>query len=635
MAVLDAAVSPFHSLLLTGRTEAALQRLAAARAAAMREGEWDLVGLLSDLTGEAHYIRGEYGLALDWYHQAAELVPELEDRGRNSITAILRDQGELEQAAAYGRRHVAAQEAAGDQWGLPYACLQLGSVFLAQGLLPEAEAEFARALELAVEPASDPSYAILARAHLAQLHGVAGDAVMFRKYGEMALTQARGRSLYLRAVVAVLLYEARAAWGQETEARSLLHEAIPVLEQSGARWLLHIARLHLGWESLQQGDTAGVREQLAAALGPANQEGYTQFLWQNRGWTLPLLAEAIRREIEVAFCQELLVKAGAEAAGILRDLACAEEPRARQAALYPLAALGGPQSVALVRHALYDTDSHVRDAAMLAYRHLLRKEPGLEAEAPLAPQVDPAGQLPAETVSPDRPISVRCLGAFSVQVGRAEVRFRTQRARDLLALLIVHRGKPISKEQILEALWPEGDPGELQELFHTTVYQLRQALKGAGVPVVLFGGGLYRLEREALWVDTETFLSLAGGSDPSGWASAVQHYQGDFLDSLDYPWCEGLRTHFREVYLQVLRRLAKYEQDRGRPEQAALWWQRLVEADPLGEEAHMALVQCYVQTGRRSAAVQQYRTLVRMLQRELGVKPTPAAESLAKRLLSS
>ncbi len=610
MQPLEAALVPFHNLLLAGRSDIALQRLGAARSAAMREGQWDLVGLLSDLTGEAHYIRGEYALALDWYRQAAELVPELAEQGRNSITAILHHQGELEQAVGYGRRHVAALEASDDWLGLPYACLQLGGVLAAQGQLAEAEKEYSRALELASEPQVDPFYAILARASLAQLHGVAGDAVTFRQYGEAALAQARGRSLYLRAMVAVLLYEARAAWGQELEARSLLHEAIPVLEQAGARWLLHVARLHLG------------KEHLAGALGPASQEGYVQFILQNRGWTLPLIGEAVRQGIEVAFCQELLVRAGADAAPVLQGLAAAPEPRARQAALYPLAALGGPQAVALVRHALYDADPHVRDAAMLAYRHLLGRAP------------EPAAPPPVAEVRSDKPIEVRCFGALTVHVAGANVTFRTQRARDLLALLIVQRGKAVDKEQILDALWPDGDPAGLQELFHTTVYQLRQALKGAGQPVLLFSGGLYRLDRDLIWTDTDAFLALAGGTDPAGWASAVQLYAGDFLDTLDHPWCEGLRTHFREMYLQLIRRLGRWEQERGAFDQAALWWQRLVEADPLGEEGHMALVQCYVETGRRSAAVQQYRTLVRTLQRELGVKPAPASEALAKRLLS-
>lgn len=623
------AVAPFYSLLLSGRIDLTLQRLAAARGAAMREGQWDVVGQLSELTGEAHYIRGEYALAMDWYRQAAELVPELAEQGRNSITAILRDQGELEQAEAYGRRHLAAMAAAGDGWGLPYARLQLGMVLAARGQLGEAEAEYEQALRLAAAPDGEPFYAILAQAHLACLHGAAGDAVRYRQLGEQALSQARGRSLYLRAAVAVLISRARSAWGQPDEARALLMEAVPVLEQAGARWLLHMAHLELAREELGRGDAAGgqVLGHLAAALIPASQEGYVQFIWERRDWTMPLLAEAMRAGIEVSFCQELLVRAGPPVLPLLRALIGAAEPRARQAALYPLAAIGGETAVALVRHALYDSDPQVRDAAVLAYRHLLRAEP----------EAGVNGELPGGVAAPEPPeppVQVSCLGPLTVRVHGRPVRLRTQKARDLLACLIAHRGQPLSKERLLEALWPDSDPDAIQELFHTTVYQLRRALRDAGEPVVLYSGGMYQLDRAQVRVDIDSFLALAGGRDPAGWAAAAGLYGGELFAELDYPWCEGLRAHFREQYLQLLRRLGQHEQEQGAPDRAALWWQRLIEADPLGEEAHLALVQCYVLTGRRAAAVQQYRTLVRTLQRELGVQPTPESQALVKRLLS-
>lgn len=626
-------VSPFYSLLLAGRVESAQARLAAARTAAMRDGQWDLVALLSELTSEAHYIRGEYSLALDWHRQAAELAPELADGGRNSITAILLDQGELAQAETYGRRHLAALAAAPDPWGLPYAHAQLSNVLVALQRLDEAEEHYQQALRLSETAGTEPFYAILTQAYLAILHGARGEAVRYRQLAEAALTQARSRSLYLRAITSIMLYPALRVWQQPASALALLHEAMPILDEVGARWLSHLGHLHLAREAHRQAEVATTREHLARALAPASQEGYVQFLWQQRRWTLPLLAEAIRHGTEVAFCQELLVRAGQEALPLLKDLLFSPEPGARQAALYPLAAIGGEQAMTLVRHALYDAEPQVRDAALLAYRHLFHQDPdGLPA--PSSPPPAAVTVATPVTAPPPARVEVLCLGGLVIRVDGQEVRLRTQKARDLLAYLITHRGKPASKERLLEALWPEGDPGALQELFHTTLYQLRRALNGADAELITFSGGLYRLNREAVRVDIDTFLDLAAGRDPDDWARAVRLYSGDYLGEADYPWCQGQRTHFREVYLQLLRQLGKHEQGCGAPDQALLWWQRLLEADPLSEEAHLALMECYVHAGRRSAAVQQYRTLVRTLQRELGIPPSPTAQATARRLLS-
>lgn len=44
-------------------------------------------------------------------------------------------------------------------------------------------------------------------------------------------------------------------------------------------------------------------------------------------------------------------------------------------------------------------------------------------------------------------------------------------------------------------------------------------------------------------------------------------------------------------------------------------------------------MECYAALGNRSAAVQQYRTLVRLLDEELGLAPSSQAEELYRRLI--
>lgn len=142
----------------------------------------------------------------------------------------------------------------------------------------------------------------------------------------------------------------------------------------------------------------------------------------------------------------------------------------------------------------------------MAYRHLLRaypeigeppaapdpavaRRPAAAAARPVPVAAVPVAAPAAPVAAPAAPVEVRCLGALQVRVGGEAVRFRTQKARDLLAYLVAHRGQAAGKEKLLEALWPEGDPAALQELFHTSVYQLRRSLQAAGEKVVLFSGG--------------------------------------------------------------------------------------------------------------------------------------------------
>lgn len=87
------------------------------------------------------------------------------------------------------------------------------------------------------------------------------------------------------------------------------------------------------------------------------------------------------------------------------------------------------------------------------------------------------------------------------------------------------------------------------------------------------------------------------------------------------------------VYLQALRSLASLLQGNGRTAEALEWLQLLAQEEPLSEEAHLQLMECYTALGNRNAALQQYRTMAQLLEEELGLEPSQEAQDLYRRLL--
>jgi DNA-binding SARP family transcriptional activator len=55
--------------------------------------------------------------------------------------------------------------------------------------------------------------------------------------------------------------------------------------------------------------------------------------------------------------------------------------------------------------------------------------------------------------------------------------------------------------------------------------------------------------------------------------------------------------------------------------------------DPLREEVHRALMQCYWKMGRRSSAVGQFQRCARLLQSELQILPMPETISLYRQII--
>ncbi len=93
-------------------------------------------------------------------------------------------------------------------------------------------------------------------------------------------------------------------------------------------------------------------------------------------------------------------------------------------------------------------------------------------------------------------------------------------------------------------------------------------------------------------------------------------------------WIDGERSRLREVALGTLERLLDLQAAAGEHEKAIQTALHSLRLDPLRESAHRALMHLYAASGRRGAAVQQYRTLVSALARELGVEPDSQTKKL-------
>ncbi|HYF93496.1 MAG TPA: BTAD domain-containing putative transcriptional regulator [Symbiobacteriaceae bacterium] len=603
---------------------AALTRVQALWDAVRGRGDRALAGPVALLVGETHYILGEFGDAMEWYHRAFQADPQLELYSGHSMVLLLRDQGHLDEAEALARRCVAAGTQRGDLQALTYAHMYYGAVCMELGRLDEAETAYLEAERAGRKLAGEPLLGTLAIIHRAMLEGLRGNMTAFRQLAEEAYGIVRGRWPYAEAMCGHVLAVGLLLWGEKAAAERLLHQSLQALRRFQSKWHLHVALACLARLEWSDERTDAARAHFDEALALAAREGYVQYLQTPRARTLPLLLDALQRGSEPAMCQELLARMGERALPDLLELAAQPEAAGRRAAVYPLAAVGGEQALAAIRRLAHDPEEGVRDAALLALQSL---EAGRAAPA--------AGPVPSTGTAGAPRLSVALLGPMEVHVeGRTVSGWRTAKARDLLAFLILSGDRPVSRDQIIEALWPETEPDAGTSALHTALYHLRRALGPGADTMVSFAGGAYRFDRDGADLDLEQFHRLTAAPDnPEGWRTAIALYRGDLLEGLDYPWCEGPRARARSLYLDTLRRRSEHLRQAGRWGEATHVLQLLVQVDPLAEDGHQMLMECYAGLGNRSAALQQYRTLVRLLDDELGLAPSVRAQELYKRLL--
>jgi DNA-binding SARP family transcriptional activator len=210
------------------------------------------------------------------------------------------------------------------------------------------------------------------------------------------------------------------------------------------------------------------------------------------------------------------------------------------------------------------------------------------------------------------------------------VTFDTRKAIALLALLAV-TGREHSREQLADLLWPEADSAKGRASLRRTL-SVTAAVMGTGLNI---SRTAVTLELAVVQVDVREFESLVARPDAASLEQAVQLYRDDFLSGFvlrscpDFEeWQASVSEGLRQSLARGLQRLVAACIAEGDLERATGHARRWLQLDPLHEPAHQAIIRLHGWAGQRSAAMRQYRSLVRVLDRDLAVRPLPETTQL-------
>ncbi len=238
-------------------------------------------------------------------------------------------------------------------------------------------------------------------------------------------------------------------------------------------------------------------------------------------------------------------------------------------------------------------------------------------------------------------LAIRSLGAFRVFRGGDLVpltAWQSKKARTLLKILVARRGRSTTRDYLMEALWPQENPGVVARRLSVALATVRAVLDPEKTHppdhFVIGDKDAIRLELAALPVDVEAFLAAAAdglaryGEGDAGeaevqLAAAERAYEGDFLEEDRYEdWATPLREEARTTYISLLRALAALAEASGQPDDAVRRYLRILEMDPWDEGAHLALVGTMERAGRHGEARRRYTAYASRM-KEIGVPVAP------------
>jgi DNA-binding SARP family transcriptional activator len=211
-----------------------------------------------------------------------------------------------------------------------------------------------------------------------------------------------------------------------------------------------------------------------------------------------------------------------------------------------------------------------------------------------------------------------------------------RQGRLLFVYLVANRLRPASRDELVEALWPDGHDGGLSPLLS----KLRRF-------VDLEGRAEVRLVLPAdAWIDLEAASeaihraesALAGGDATAAYGPArvAQHIgQRGFVPGEDAPWIERLRRELEGMYLRSLELVAQASLAIGGHEvdTAGRCARSLIEGAPYRESGYRFLMQVLDTQGNRAEALRLYDRLRVLLREELGASPSQATQDVHRKLL--
>lgn len=244
-------------------------------------------------------------------------------------------------------------------------------------------------------------------------------------------------------------------------------------------------------------------------------------------------------------------------------------------------------------------------------------------------------------------LAVRCFGKFTVRAGAQEIRFRTEKAEELLAFLIDSQGGYVSRNKILDSLWEDFDGDRAIVHLNSTLHNVKKALLPYGVKIsILYDRGSYRLDPEGLDCDYLSFSALlaekagvnkgdrSGGAEKNAagktkrdigrYEAAAALYTGDYLSGWEFYWAAGQRIRLEEQYTGLLLEVACHYRDNGDYRQAAGWLKAGLSHAPLHRELNYRLIEALLLANERMLAVQYFELYQAGLLKRLGVKPDEA-----------
>jgi ATP/maltotriose-dependent transcriptional regulator MalT/DNA-binding SARP family transcriptional activator len=235
------------------------------------------------------------------------------------------------------------------------------------------------------------------------------------------------------------------------------------------------------------------------------------------------------------------------------------------------------------------------------------------------------------------PVLIRDLGSVTVSLGGDEQeRVLRRKVLGLLCFVSSRPGMAASRDEALDAIWPDLGPDTAANSLHQTIYYLRRVLEpaykeGMSAGYVAFDGEVLSLDDElvdSLSRQCWRLIARARSGTADVALELLRAYRGTYaLDFAYEEWAIGYRETLHAAVLATVECAVQAAILDHRHDAAIELAQRMLAVDPLADAVELGLLRAYKAGARHAAAAEQYAHYASYLRGELGTEP-PAFDDI-------
>lgn len=245
---------------------------------------------------------------------------------------------------------------------------------------------------------------------------------------------------------------------------------------------------------------------------------------------------------------------------------------------------------------------------------------------------------------PEPPATVLLLGPVDLRRGDTSEPIGGAKVRAVLAQLSLADGRVVAADRLIDGVWGEDPPATAANTLQYHVVVLRKALAAAGQPDVLATQPPgYSLQLPS---DLATFIERRKQGDTAAqarrmseaaaaFAQALECWRGPALaDLLGFPFAAAKAVSLEAQRLGCVEAWVDAELQCGGAEDLVPPLEELVSEHPTRERLWEQLMVALYRSGRQADALAAYARARDLLDRELGVEPSPQLRAAQRAVLS-